>query len=124
MFHVLVVEDDPVSADLMTMVLMRMPGLLVDSVGTARHAREALASDKHYSIIITDVHLPGEDGLSLAEAIPEMPGRSKVPVVVVTSETGDDIRHRASAAGVRAFLRKPWSASQLRETVNSILNAT
>lgn len=124
MFHVLVVEDDPISADLMMLVLMRMPGLLVDSVGTVRDAREALASDKHYSMIITDVRLPGEDGLSLAEAIPEIPGRSKVPVIVVTSEAGEEIMHRASAAGVRAFLRKPWSASQLRETVNSILNAT
>jgi CheY-like chemotaxis protein len=124
MYNVLVVEDDPVSADLMTMVLMRMPGLLVDAVGTAGHAREALASDKHYSMIITDVHLPGEDGLSLAEAIPAMPGRSNVPVIVVTGEPADVVKPRASAAGVRAFLRKPWSASQLRETVNSILNAT
>jgi CheY-like chemotaxis protein len=75
-------------------------------------------------MIITDVHLPGEDGLSLAAAIPGMPGRSNVPVVVVTSEAAEHVQHRASAAGVRAFLRKPWSASQLRETVNSILNAT
>ena len=75
MYNVLVVEDDPISADLMTMVLMRMPGLLVDAVGSAVHAREALSSGKHYSMIITDVHLPGEDGLSLAKSIPEMPGR-------------------------------------------------
>ena len=124
MYNVLVVEDDPISADLMTMVLTRMPGLLVDSVGTARHAREALATDKPYCMIITDVHLPGEDGLSLAQAIPAMPGRANVPVVVVTSEREDEVRHRARAAGVRALLRKPWSASQLRETVNSILNVT
>ena len=123
MYNVLVVEDDPITADLMTMVLMRMPGLLVDAVGTAGHAREALASGKHYSMIITDVHLPGEDGLSLAKSIPEMPGRSNVPVIVVSSETEEHLRDRASAAGIRAYLRKPWSAAQLRETVNSELNA-
>ena len=123
MYNVLVVEDDPVAADLMTMVLMRMPGLLVEAVHSAGGAREALASDRHYSVVITDVRLPGEDGLSLAESISVMPGRSKVPVIVVTSESGDEIRNRACAAGVRAFLRKPWSASQLRETVNSVLNA-
>ena len=123
MYNVLVVEDDPITADLMIMVLLRMPGLLVDAVGTAGDAREALASEKHYSMIITDVHLPGEDGLSLARSIPDMPGRSMVPVIVVSSETEEHIRARASEAGVRAYLRKPWSASQLRETVNSVLNA-
>lgn len=124
MYNVLVVEDDPVAADLIAMVLMRMPGLLVESVSSAHHAREALASDKPYCMIITDVRLPGEDGLSLAEAIPGIPGRANVPVVVVTSEREDEVRHRARAAGVRALLRKPWSANQLQETVNSILNAT
>ena len=103
---------------------MRMPGLLVDAVGTAGHAREALASGKHYSMIITDVHLPGRRR-ALSRKIDTGNARPfpKVPVIVVSSETEERIRDRASAAGVRAYLRKPWSASQLRETVNSVLNA-
>jgi CheY-like chemotaxis protein len=122
MFHVLVVEDDPIAADLMQLVLLRMPGLLVDWVQNASKAREILASDKHFSAVITDVHLPGEDGLSLAASIPKIPGRAHVPVIVVTSSRDQTLRERASAAGVRAFLEKPWSAVALRNTVNSILN--
>ena len=124
MWTVLVVEDDPVAADLMSLVLLRTPGLMVHTAENARKAREMLESDQHYSAVITDIHLPGEDGLSLAAAIPHIPGRSNLPVVVVTSSRDNGLRVRAQEAGVRAFLSKPWSAVQLRDTVNSIINGT
>jgi CheY-like chemotaxis protein len=124
MFNVLVVEDDAVAADLMELALLRIPGLLVQTVHSAADAREALASDKHFSAVITDVHLPGEDGLSLAEGIRRIEGRSGVPVIVVTSSRDARIEQRARAAGVHAFLEKPWSAARLQDTVHSILNGT
>ena len=78
MYNVLVVEDDAVAADLMELALLRIPGLLVQTVHNAADAREVLATDKHFSAVITDIHLPGEDGLSLAEGIAHMRSRSGV----------------------------------------------
>jgi CheY-like chemotaxis protein len=124
MFNVLVVEDDLIAADLMELALLRIPGLLVHTVHSAADAREVLASDKHFSAVITDIHLPGEDGLSLAEGIQRMNGRTRVPVIVVTSSKDGQLRQRAQQVGVHAFLEKPWSASKLHDTVHSLLNGT
>jgi CheY-like chemotaxis protein len=124
MNNVLVVEDDAVAADLVELALLRIPGLLVQCVRSAAAAREVLATGKRFSAVITDVHLPGEDGLSLAEAIRRMEGAGRVPVIVVTSSKDATIKARAKAAGVHAFFEKPWSALQLQDAVNSLLNGT
>jgi CheY-like chemotaxis protein len=124
MFNVLVVEDDLISADLVELALLQIPGLLVYSVRSAADARQILSTGTPFSAVITDVHLPGEDGLSLAQAIREMEGQRSIPVIVVTSSTEKAVRERAHAAGVHAFFQKPWSASQLQNTVNSLLNGT
>ena len=121
---VLVVEDDAIAAELVELALLRIPGLLVHSVRSAAAAREALATGKRFSAVITDVHLPGEDGLSLAEAIRGMEQGGPIPVIVVTSSRDRTLQERARSAGVYAFLEKPWSAVQLQDTVNSILNGT
>jgi two-component system chemotaxis response regulator CheY len=124
MYHVLVVEDDAVAADMVEVALLRIPGLLVHCVRSAADARRVLATGKRFSAVITDVHLPGEDGLSLAEAIRRMDGFRCLPVIVVTSSKDAALKARAQAAGVHAFFEKPWSAVQLQDTVNSLLNAT
>ncbi|HYO82267.1 MAG TPA: response regulator [Bryobacteraceae bacterium] len=115
---VLVVEDDPNAAELMELALLQTPDVAVQLVNNAADARNALSCPwSHFDAVITDIHLPGEDGLSLTEGI------RNVPVIVVTSSPDPALRERAAAAGARAFLEKPWSASHLRDTVNSVLDA-
>ena len=121
MYNVLLVEDDAVAADMVELALLRIPGLLVHSVRNAADAREMLATGKSFAAVITDVNLPGEDGLSLAESIRK---ERPTPVIVVTSNRDRTLKQRAAAAGVHAFLEKPWSATELRHTVNSLLNGT
>ena len=114
---VLVVEDDPNAAELMEIALLQTPDVQVQCVHNADDARRALAlREVHINAVITDVHLPGEDGLSLAGTIRD------IPVIVVTSSRDPVLREQAAAAGARAFLEKPWSAAHLRDTLNSVLN--
>jgi two-component system, chemotaxis family, chemotaxis protein CheY len=118
----LVVEDDATCSDLLELVLLDIPNLDVHVVSTAAAARKALQSERSFALVITDVHLPGEDGLSLVEAMRTMPGRQGLPVVVLTSSRDEEIEDRASGMGVSAFFRKPYSPAVLRNAVNSILN--
>lgn len=119
---VLIVEDDPVVTDLLETVLTTMSDVQTCTASCVAEARARLASDESIALVITDIQLPGEDGLSLAEAIHSMPGRRELPVIVSSSRGDAEARRRAQAAGARAYLRKPWSPAALRETVNSILN--
>jgi len=123
MFRVLIVEDDAVASELLELALLRLPGVSVRSLPSAEAARLVLATDEHFDALITDLHLPGEDGLALVESLRNMPGRSAVPVIMTTSSREPEVRRRAEQMGVRAFIEKPWSANRLRDTVHSIFNA-
>jgi CheY-like chemotaxis protein len=118
----LIVEDDTTCSDLLEMVLAGIPDLSIQTVTSAWQARKRLASPQPYSIIITDFHLAGEDGLSLIEAIRTIPGRETLPFVMVTSSEDSEVRRRAERLGARGFFHKPFSPAQLREAVNSILD--
>lgn len=124
--HVLIVEDDPVSSDLIELALLRCPGpgITFRSMRSVEEARIALASEEVFDAVITDVHLPGEDGLSLIACMRAMPARSGMPVIVTTSSREPEVRRRAESMGVRAFIQKPWSPTGLREAVHSLFNDT
>lgn len=120
--RLLIVEDDPVSLEILELALLRIPGVSVAAFSSVEDAQAALASDELFDAVITDVHLPGADGFSLVAMLRGMPGRSATPVVVATSSREPELRRRAEAMGVRAFLEKPWSANGLRDTVHSLFN--
>jgi CheY-like chemotaxis protein/HPt (histidine-containing phosphotransfer) domain-containing protein len=77
-------------------------------VRTAADGAEALRllSERPADAVITDLDMPGMDGLRLTEAIRERPELSRLPVLVVSSHGDDQTRHRLLGAGADAFLPK------------------
>lgn len=120
----LVVEDNPACAELVEVALWSVPDLCIKVVSSVADARRALAADDPYSILITDVHLPGEDGLSLVQSIRTTLNSTLLPIIVITSSSDAALRSRARSLGVVEFFQKPFSPIKLREAVNSILNGT
>jgi two-component system chemotaxis response regulator CheY len=120
----LIIEDDTTCAEMLEMILLGIPDLSTRCAANAVEARRLLSSEEQYAIVITDVHLPGEDGLSIVESMRKMPTRAALPVLVTTSSSDAALRRRAGAAGVAAFIEKPYSPARMREAVNSILNGT
>lgn len=118
----LIIEDDISCSDLIEMVLSSIPDLSVQTVRNGIQARKHLASSRVYSLVITDFRLPGEDGLSLIQAIRAMPSRSGLPVLMVTSTTDLEVRRKAEAVGANGFFEKPFSPARLLEAVHSLLN--
>jgi two-component system, chemotaxis family, sensor kinase CheA len=77
-------------------------------VRTAADGRAALAAldDGPADLVVTDVDMPGCDGLELTRAIRANPARAGLPVVVVTSKDADTDRRQAMEAGADAYLVK------------------
>jgi two-component system, chemotaxis family, sensor kinase CheA len=77
-------------------------------VRTAADGQAALAALAHgpADLVVTDVEMPGRDGLELTRAIRAEPGLAGLPVVVVTSRAGDADRRLAMEAGADAYLVK------------------
>ncbi|QOW21526.1 hybrid sensor histidine kinase/response regulator [Novilysobacter avium] len=109
----LLVEDDPIVADVIS-GLLRGQG---HAVVHAAHGLAALAesSMNRFDAALLDLDLPGLDGLSLARQL-RAQGFSQ-PLIAVTARADADAEPQAMAAGFDRFLRKPVTGAMLREAL-------
>jgi DNA-binding response OmpR family regulator len=73
---------------------------------------------------VSDLRLPGLDGLALAEALRHDEATRSVPVVFLSSETGVAERMRAYALGVAGFVMKPFEPAALVALLSGVIERT
>jgi PAS domain S-box-containing protein len=114
---VLVVEDEPDTLDLVATIL-RDRGAVVEAVSSTRDAREALARARP-SVLLSDIGLPGEDGLALIRALRSRPEEEggQVPAVALTAYAREQDRAQALEAGFQAHLAKPIQPLDLVQVI-------
>lgn len=113
---ILVVERDPHVRDLEAFFLERA-GFSIEFADDGRQALECVARIRP-DIVITEVLVPGLDGLSVCRAIKEDPALRGTAVLVFSILATSD---RAAEAGADAFLLKPLAESKLVDTVRRLL---
>ena len=114
--HLLIVDDDERIRGLLQKFLMRN-GFLVSAARDAAHARRIL-SGLEFDMIILDVMMPGEDGVSLTSAIRET---SKTPIMLLTAKGETEDRIKGLEAGADDYLGKPFEPKELLLRINAIL---
>ena len=102
---VLVVEDNPTNLMLVSAVLKRA-GYATASAGSTEEARRELARARP-ELILMDVQLPGQDGLSLAGELKADPATRTIPIVALTAHAMEEHRQRALAVGCDGYIAKP-----------------
>lgn len=114
--HLLVVDDDERIRTLLRRYLQRN-GFLVSVARDAGHARRVL-SGLAFDLIVLDVMMPGEDGVSLTRWLR---GGRETPVLLLTAkaETGDRIE--GLEAGADDYLAKPFEPRELLLRITAIL---
>jgi CheY-like chemotaxis protein len=119
----LVVEDDP---DLRAYIRRTLERLcpFVGVIHEAETGGAALELLRGGGIggLVTDVQLPGMDGIDLCRTIERELGPGRVPVLLVSGESSrtGDAHAFAGEAGHRAFLPKPFNATQLAGAVTAL----
>ena len=90
----------------------------------ARDGVEAMAlmRQEKPDLILTDLEMPHMDGFELISMIRHDPLLEEVPVIVITSRSGEKHRLRTEKLGVQGFLAKPYQESELLEMINSVWN--
>ncbi len=113
---ILIVEDDPQSADLLSLYL---EGIDVDLL-LARDGVEGLeiARQQHPDAVILDIRLPRLDGWDLLALLKADPATATVPVVIVSML---DERGKGVALGAAEYLLKPVSRTQVRDALARVL---
>jgi two-component system chemotaxis response regulator CheY len=119
----LIMDDSSVMRKILARAL-RLAGieqLIVSEAGNGEEALELLA-ESHIDLIVCDINIPCMDGLEFLRQIQERhPG---IPVVVVTTESGAAYVKGAIRAGARAYLRKPFTADQIKDCVLPLLEGS
>ena len=72
-------------------------------------------------LIITDLMMPGIDGLELCRQIRQNEAVSHIPVIVVTAKVSEEERVKGLQAGADAYLTKPFNSDELRTRVEKLL---
>lgn len=117
MTHILIVDDDPTQA--------KEFGLLLEGAGCevshARDGGEALATLRRGlpDVVLTDLEMPGIDGLQLVKAIRH--DYPALPVILMTAMGGDDAAVKVLRHGAASYVRKGNLAREIVRTVGSVL---
>jgi DNA-binding response OmpR family regulator len=114
--RVLIVEDDPTVADVVTRYLER-EGFAVESVADGRDA--VARADAHLpDIVVLDIMLPGLDGLEVCR---RLRARAPIPVVMLTARGSEEDRVLGLDLGADDYVSKPFSPRELTARVKAVL---
>nr|WP_068020902.1 response regulator [Rhodoplanes sp. Z2-YC6860] len=114
-----IVDDDEAVRDA-TKALIRSLGY---RAATFSSAEEFLGSNRvqETSCLISDVHMPGLNGIELQERLAA--GGHRIPIIFITAFPDDQVRDRAMRSGAISFMSKPYSEANLIVCLDRALNA-
>ena len=118
--RVLIVEDTDDSR-IMLKSLLEMSGATVTAAATAEEAFEFFTAERP-DVLVSDIGLPREDGLSLIRKIRKLPPEqgAQVPAVATTAFTSEEDRKATLEAGYQAHVCKPLDVGELITIIRSI----
>lgn len=117
--HVLVVDDDPQIGDLLSQFLGSQ-GFRVTAVEDGKEMRKAIAGND-ISVVVLDLMLPGEDGLSLLQWLR---ATTNLPVIMLTAMDAEADRVVGLELGADDYLTKPFSTRELLARIRAVLRRT
>ena len=119
---VLVVDDSAAIRKILQRVL-RQTGMTIRTIHEAGDGQEALELLKQHpaALILTDINMPKMDGLQFLAALKASEQWRDIPVVMITTEGGEAKVSDAVKLGAAGYVRKPFTADQIKEKLVGIL---
>lgn len=116
---ILAVDD---SASIRRMVQFTLKGAGYDVIEAA-DGQEGLerAQKSMVNLVLTDQNMPRMDGLTLIRSLRALPDYKNVPILVLTTESGADMKAQGRAAGATGWLVKPFAPKGLVDVVKKVI---
>jgi PAS domain S-box-containing protein len=118
---ILLIEDNPINA-MLSRELLRRRGFDVSDVASGEAAL-ATVRENDFDVVLTDLHMPGLDGLETTQKMrqwEQAERRPRTPVVALTADADQNIRTACQEAGMDGFLTKPIDPAELDAVLNTI----
>jgi two-component system chemotaxis response regulator CheY len=116
----ILIVDDAASIRATVSIVLKSAGYEVIEAGDGNDALSKLGGTR-VNLIISDVNMPGMDGITLLKKLKEGAATKFVPVIMLTTEGSDDIKMRGKEAGAKAWMVKPFDPSKLLDTVSKLI---
>jgi PAS domain S-box-containing protein len=121
---VLLVDDEEDAREALRLILQQN-GMLVTTAASAREAYE-LAERLQPDIVLSDIAMPGEDGLSLIRRVRMLPfdRGGQVPAIALSAYAGAEDRRRALLAGFQLHISKPIDPAHLLAAISTMVHSS
>ena len=122
LLDVLIVDDSAAIRKILQRVL-RQTDLPLGEIREAGDGTEAveILKNRTFGLILSDINMPQMDGLQLLGRIKEMEHLRNVPVIMITTEGGQGKVMEAVQLGAAGYVRKPFTADQIKEKLAGIV---
>ena len=117
---VIFVDDSETALASTRMVTDTMP-IDVKQYLSAVDALEELKAGMTPDLIITDMNMPVMNGFEFLQALRQVPGTARTPVLMLTTETRDEIKQQGKALGLTGWIVKPFNPAQLKQAIARVL---
>jgi len=120
----LIVDDSSVMRKIIERALRQagLDPLVVHEAGSGTEGLEVLKA-QHVDLILSDINMPLMDGLEFLRQIRTQNLAPGVPVVMITTESSEEHVRQAILSGAQGYIRKPFTAEQVKERVLPLLDA-
>ncbi|MFV0934133.1 MULTISPECIES: response regulator [Pseudomonas] len=120
MAKTVLIVDDSSSFRQVVGIALRNAGY---SVVEAFDGRDALGKldGRKINLIVSDVNMPVMDGITFVKAAKQLPAYKFTPVIMLTTESGEAKKNEGKAAGVRAWVVKPFQPPVLLDAVSKLI---
>jgi len=118
----IITVDDAATMRKMIAFTLKTAGYEIIEAADGQAAFELL-KDRSVDLVITDVNMPNMNGIELTQKVRTVPHLSKVPVLLLTTESDPEMKNRGRAAGATGWIVKPFKQEQLLAVVGKVLPA-
>lgn len=118
----ILVVDDSASVRMVARIALRERGYEVLEAGNGREALEKISGERVH-LVVSDVNMPVMDGISLLKELKKGSASKFVPVIMLTTEAGQDKMQEGRAAGAKAWITKPFQPATLLDAVSKLVLA-
>lgn len=120
MAAILTVDDSKSLRQAVAFTLKRAGYEVVEAEDGVDGLEKALA--RRFDLVLTDQNMPNMDGLSLIRELRARGEYSRVPILMLTTESSDEMKSRGRSAGATGWLVKPFDPERLIAVVQKVIN--
>ncbi len=120
MAKTILIVDDSASLRQVVTIALTNAGFEVIQACDGKDALSKLDGRKVH-LMISDVNMPIMDGISFLKAVKELPSYKFTPIIMLTTEAGEERKKEGQAAGARAWIVKPFKPEQMLSAVSKLI---